>query len=531
MVDMSRVKVIGALSTAAIALTLVGCGSSSGNNGGGGKPSATPSKNATIVLGTTDTAKSLDPAFDYDQGGATIFYNIYQALLKIPPGGNAPVPDAAKSCGFTGKTTYTCTMNPGLTFSNGDPLNAAVTAASFKRMVAINDPNGPAVLLGNMKSVSANGNKVVFQLKSHDNTWPYVLTTLAANIVDTKVVPAKTRMPDDKVIGSGVYKISSYNPKQQIVLVPNPSYKGTDQLENGRFIVKFEQAASTLKGDIEQGNVDIAFRSLSPTDITSLRSESSRGVKVIEGPGAEIRYIVFNTKLAPGKDKAVRQAIAYLVDRAAIAKNVYDNQVTPLYSMVATGLAGHTDAFKTVYGATPNKAKAVQVLQKAHISTPIKTKLWYTPSHYGPVSADEWTEIARELNGSGLFKVTLASQEWDQYQNTYVKDGFSIFQLGWFPDYTDADDYLSPFYPNGGFFNNHYDNPKLDNLISAEKSEANHSKRIQDIEQAQLIGAQDAPTIPLWQSKQFAAQRDNISGFDKTLDRAYTFRFWLVSKS
>src|SRR3954447_11281662 len=99
---------------------------------------------------------------------------------------------------------------------------------------------------------------------------------------------------------------------------------GAHDPHNNTVNVKYEQAASTLKLDIEQGAVDIAFRSLSPTDITALRGESSRGVKVVEGPGAEIRYIVFLTNKGVGADKAVRQAVAYLLDRDSIAQNVFD---------------------------------------------------------------------------------------------------------------------------------------------------------------------------------------------------------------
>src|SRR4051812_172881 len=526
----ARSKVLLATTSAVALVAIAACGSNGSTNGGSG--SGNVDKTATIVYGTTDTVNLLDPAYNYDLGGQTVVVNLYQNLLKMNAGETVPVGDAASACDFTADTTYACTLRDGLKFSNGDSLDAAAVAYSFKRMVGINDPNGPASLLGAMKDVKAEGtNKVVFTLNQHDNTWPYVLTTLAAPIVDPKVFPMKSRVPDAKVIGSGPYKIESIQPKVQIVFVKNPNYTGDDQLQNSRFIMKFEQSGSTLKLDVEQGNVDIAFRGLSPTDITSLKGESSRGVKIVEGDGAEIRYIVFTTNKGVGADKAVRQAVSYLLDRQSIAKNVYNDQVAPLYSMVADGLDGHKDVYKDVYGDAPNKDKAVEVLRNAHVTTPVTVTAWYTPSHYGPVSADEWTTIRRQLNGSGLFNISLKSQEWDQYKLSYVKGAFDMYQLGWFPDYTDADDYLSPFYPKGGFFNNHYNNPSLNALVTKEKAEANKDERVKQIEQAQLLGAQDAPTVPIWQSKQFAAVRSNIVGFEKTLDPAYIIRFWLVGKS
>ncbi len=46
-------------------------------------------------------------------------------------------------------------MKPNLKFSNGDPLTADDVAFSFNRVVKIANPNGPASLIGNMKSVVA----------------------------------------------------------------------------------------------------------------------------------------------------------------------------------------------------------------------------------------------------------------------------------------------------------------------------------------------------------------------------------------
>jgi peptide/nickel transport system substrate-binding protein len=52
----------------------------------------------------------------------------------------------------------------------------------------------------------------------------------------------------------------------------------------------------------------------------------------------------------PAKAQAVRQAAADLVDRAAIAKDVYKDTYSPLYSFVADGMAGATTPLKSIYG-------------------------------------------------------------------------------------------------------------------------------------------------------------------------------------
>ncbi len=141
-----------------------------------------------------------------------------------------------------------------------------------------------------------------------------------------------------------------------------------------------------------------------------------------------------------GKNPAIRQAAAQIFDRDAIAKNAYDGIVAPLYSIVPPGYAGQTDSFKAAYGS-PNVAAAKKILADAGVKTPVNLTIGYSPTHYGPNAVDEATEVQRQLEESGLFKVTLKSAEWEQYQTINKQGAYDLFQIGWFPDYPDTDDY------------------------------------------------------------------------------------------
>ena len=215
--------------------------------------------------------------------------------------------------------------------------------------------------------------------------------------------------------------------------------------KNDQAIIQYFDKASALKLAVEQGDVDIAYRSLSPTDIEDL--ENADGVNVVSGQGAEIRYLVFNLDLQPGDNDAqklaIRQAVAQTIDRQSIADNVYNGTVKPLYSMVPQGLAVRDRRRSTTqYGDGPDVDAAKQTLADAGVKTPVPLEIWYTPSHYGASSGDEYAEIKRQLDDSGLFDVTLKSTEWNQYSEAAFTDKYPIYQLGWFPDYPDADDYV-----------------------------------------------------------------------------------------
>ena len=183
-----------------------------------------------------------------------------------------------------------------------------------------------------------------------------------------------------------------------------------------------------------------------------------------------------------------------------------------------------------MYGVTPSVAKAKAVLKAAGVSTPVPIDIWYTPSHYGDASADEYAEIQRALDGSGLFKVTLKSAEWAQYSAQLGKQ-YNAFQLGWFPDYVDAEDYILPFYQPDNFMANGYNNPKMNALIKREYGAKSTPARLAVLRPAQVLAAKDVPIIPYWQGKMIAVSRSNVKGIDGTLDAAFNMRYWLISKS
>lgn len=505
----------------ALALLVSACG----GGGAGGAKSA-------LVIGTTDSqVTSIDPAGSYDLPSSTLQYNIFQQLLRIPPGGNKPEPDLAQKCGFSDPKTYKCTLKTGQKFSNGDPVTAKDVKFSFDRNKKIDDPNAAwSIYDSSFKSVEApDDSTVIFHLAVPDATWPVKLTYAAASIVDSKVFPADKKVDDSKVVGSGHYKLTKYQKNQQATLAVNPNYGGSDKAKVSNVIVQYFQKSSALKLAVEQGDVDVAYRNLAPTEFKALKGESGKGVKVVSGNGTEIRYLVFNVKRKPWDNKYVRQALAQTIDRDKINNNIYNGDFTPLYSPIPVGLDGHVDAFKDKYGA-PDPAKAKALLKKSGQKAPLNIDLWYTPTHYGPATADEMNEIKRQLDASGVFKVTLKNTEWVQYQTDYKKL-YGAFHLGWFPDYPDSDDYLAPFYFKGGFYENAYDNKQVNDLISKEQGEIDLQKRIPVMKQIEKITADDVPMLPLWQAKQQAAVRDGVNGVQSTFDPSYTFRFWVISKS
>ncbi len=532
----SRLLAAAALPLGA-ALVLSGCTSGSGGSGGGDN---------LIVVGTTDKVTTLDPAGSYDNGSLAVQVQVFPYLVTTDFNSSEVVPDLAETAEFTSPTEYTVTLPEGLTWANGNELTASDVVFSFERNIAIADPNGASSLLYNLEKVEATDETtVVFTLKTeNDQVFPFILTSFPGAIVDEEVFSADAITPDDEIVEAnafgGPYIITDYDFNNVVQFEPNPDYTGLiDAPANDGVILNYYADSSNLKLEVEKGQIDVAHRSLSATDVEDLRGNDD--VEVVEGPGGEIRYIVFNfdtqpygattAEADPAKALAVRQAMASLVDRDAIAEQVYKGTYTPLYSYVPDGFAGATQSLKELYGdgnGGPDAAKAAEILTSAGVETPVSLSLQYSPDHYGPSSGDEYAMIKDQLEADGLFAVDLQSTEWVQYSKDRTADAYPAYQLGWFPDYSDADNYLAPFFLTENFLGNHFSDAQVEQLILAQAVEPDVAKRTAMIEQIQELVAQQLSTLPLLQGAQVAVTGTGVEGV--ILDTSFKLRFAPITR-
>ncbi len=536
---MRKRGMLAAVSAGVMVASLAACGGSDdGGSGGNGSGGGGGSSEGSYILGTTESVTAMDPAGSYDFGSWNMQYAIFQQLMTINANESEPVGDAAESCDYDDPKTVTCKLREGLKFSNGNELTSSDVKFSMQRNLDIADPNGSSVLLAQLADKDSKFRPdavetpddltVTFHLNTPDTTFIKLLSTATTSIVDEDTFPADKLLDDDQVVGSGPLKLSQYKPGEQAVLEANESYDGDKTSKAKQIFVQYFKDPAPLKEAIKTGQVDIAWRTLSPTDLQDLKDNSN--AEVIEGGGSEFRYWVFQLANKTVADKAVRQAVAQLIDRDSITKNAYDGTTAPAYSIVPPGFGGQTDSFKEKYGE-PSVDKAKQILADAGVKTPVPLTMGWTPTHYGPNLVDEAREFSSQLNDSGLFKVSLKSAEWEQYQTLYKQNAYDIFALGWYPDILDADNYLTPFIRDGGFFANAYSNQKVNSLLSQELAETDTDKRDDIIGQLQDIVAEDVPLIPSWFGKNVAVAGPGMQGVEETLDPTYIFRLWTISKS
>ncbi|MFC7307349.1 ABC transporter substrate-binding protein [Streptomyces monticola] len=478
----------------------------------------------TITVGTTDAVTSLDPAGAYDAGSWALYSNVFQTLLTFEPGGVEPVPDAAERCGFIGPKamTYRCTLRTGLSFPSGRAVTARDVKHSFDRLRKIHAEVGPAPLFGGLRTVEAAGRTVTFRLAAPDATFPHKLATGAASIVD------RTKYPDDalrtgtRVDGTGPYTLASYSKGERAELRPNSRYRGADRGNASPAVLRYYKDSAALAEAWDAGRLDVAARQLPPALVASL-SPASKDIRVTEVGSAEIRNLVLNTrKGSPLHDRRVRQAVAALVDRGELAERTYHGTVEPLYSLVPSGITGHTVSFFDTY-PQPDRARAERLLREAGARLPVRLSFAYSR---GSATTAEAALLKKQLEKSGLFEVDTAYYEWSAFQAGYAKGDFDAYAVGWFPDFPDPDTYAAPLVGSGGTLKNGYRNPDVDRLILASQRYDDRGRSTEDFRRLQDIVARDVPLVPLWQRKEYVLSGQDISGGQYLSDGTGAFRVW-----
>lgn len=482
----------------------------------------------TITVGTTDAVTSLDPAGAYDAGSWALFSNVFQSLLTFEPGGVEPVPDAAQSCAFvgTGLQTYQCRLRDGLTFANGRAVTGEDVKYSFDRVKKINSDVGPASLLSTLNSVSAEGNTVTFHLSSADATFPFKVATGAGSIVDRTRYPADTLRRGTEVDGSGPYTLTGYTKDKQADLTPNTHYKG-DIGGTGRPVrLRYYADSARLNSAWKAKEVEVATRTL-PPEVLSRLSASDPGQRVTESDSSETRNLYLNTRAgSPLHEVAVRRALAWLIDRERLAAKVYDGTVDPLYSLIPTGITGHTTSFFDDY-PKQSTAKARALLSQAGVKLPVRFTFGYGKGR--GAGAEEAAELKEQLEAGGLFKVDVRGYEWTDFQKRWAAGKLDAYAVGWVADYPDPDTFAAPLVGTGSTMHTGYSNKLVDNLIVNSRTYADRSLVSQDFRNVQADVAADVPLIPLWQRKEYVVSNEDVGGGQYLSDGTGVFRLWRLT--
>ena len=525
-------------------------------------PPFAPAEEKILIMGTTDSVESaIDPSRAWDFFGWEIIQNTGCTLVEIDPGSSATAEDFEKALATDwtlsadGKT-WTFTLRQGVEFEDGTEFNASHVKYSFDRAMGINHPEG--MPLGSefdtiIDSVEVVSKYVVkFNLVQPFGPFLALLSCQACSIVNPDYAGGwKTDWSEDDVVyyangtdartrntmDLGPYNLVEWErvagKDNEMRLEANPNYwnKGAGYPKTDVVIIKFYADATALRLAVEAGDIDVAFRHISATDIEDLQDDPD--VKVWEGVGAAIQYMIFQEDpvgtLPQLNNAKIRRALTACLNRSEVCSTVFLNQMSPLYSILPDGMLGHTEAFAELGDANLTYAISELADLGYNETNKLEIELYYESSGHYPSSDLQAAVYKSQFEASGVIDVTLKSLDWPSYREARSEGTMQIYLYGWYPDYIDPDNYAFLYY--AVWLNHHYIDrgehyAEMKAAYYDARASSVESERISLYAEVDDYAVMDCPVVPIWQGAAWAVTKPNIKGV--VLDITQTWRIWLL---
>jgi peptide/nickel transport system substrate-binding protein len=466
-------------------------------------------------------AVSMDYALAYDFNTNAATTNICEPLLRFSPEGQLE-PNLAESWEEVDPLTYVYTLRSGVLFHDGSEMTAEDVAFSLNRHRDKDVGSYLATFHERVASIDATGPlEVTVKLSKPDAVWQFAAATNAAAVTSQAFVEANKKVgtPQVGMMGTGPYKFVSWTQGQEIVLDRFDDYWNTDRaLAVKRFVVKIILDEATIVSALQTGEVDGVFgTALSGKSVQALAGADN--VEVFRAPSYQVHYLCVNTQMKPFDDPRVRQALSYAIDKAGMLQSVWAGEGEAGIKSPATPAMWtySKDIFQEAYDALPSfdldleKAKAL--IEEAG-ATGTKAKMLVAlpfDEEQALIIQDAGRQIGLDLSPE---KLPLPDKIAQEFAGKETRDyALSISQ--WGSDIPDpAGNLLIPFLSANVVTNNTaYHNPKVDELLEAQRETTDPDERARLLAEAQAIVVEDQPWIVFYSPNALMVLNKRLGGY------------------
>jgi peptide/nickel transport system substrate-binding protein len=346
---------------------------------------------------------SLHP-YAYSGGGISgIWQHVIEPLIEMDFSRKEYVGVLAESWDFQGRK-WTFHLRKNVRFHDGSPLTSKDVLFSIDRMTH------------DRKRMQASNFAEVTGIEAPDD-YTVVITTKQPNavllerlnnrfIISQSATEKNSNELDNYKIGTGPYKLVSWQRAGNLVLARNDSYWG-GKPEIGEVLFKTVKEEAARVAGLLAGQADV----VSNLPIEEIdRVQKSVRARVEKVPGYRMYFLVMNVNHKPFDNKLVRQAFSYSIEPAIILKHVFEGNGYALNGPLSSNMIGYDPAIKR-YPFDPKKAR--ELLAKAGYPNGLDVKLYLSPDRH--LKGKEVCQvIARQLSESGI-KLELVPQEYPVY--------------------------------------------------------------------------------------------------------------------
>lgn len=461
----------------------------------------TPTPADTLIFALSASPKTLDPRYSTDADGQRINGLLFNALVKVAPDLEI-VGDFAKNWKFK-NNSYVFTLNTGITFSDGSPVTAEDILYTFKFYQSDKSPFKSGLQI--IKDVKVDFTPVIPTLTLKVEHYS---ASLLVDLTLIKILPKKTveQFGDDfnrHLVGTGPFKFVSQNSNEIVLEARQDHILTAPKIKN--VVFKIIQDDNTRYLQTIKGNIDIVQSGIPLSKIKNL--ENRKNFQVYKYIGASMNYLLLNFKDPIFKNKYVREALQYAINRKEIIAYKLEELAQP-----ATSLLSPNNPFFNSELKAPDydidKAKDLMKLSGLkNVELTLKTSNNQEIIEIGNV-------LVFQLEKIGI-KVKLQSYEWGTFYDDIKKGNFQIAMMRWIGTF-DPDIYRVAFHSlevPPGRNRGSYSNKELDKMLDEGLLISDQKKRIEHYKKIQKIIYDDLAIIPLWYNTQIAVVSSRIKNY------------------
>src|SRR5262249_43136566 len=198
------------------------------------------------------------------------------------------------------------------------------------------------------------------------------------------------------------------------VLAKNDEYWGSAPKIRQAIYVPIIEAQARLSA-IKTGEIDLTM-DVPPDSLDDLRKDPN--VVVAESNSSAVWYVALNTRHPVLKDKRVRQAMNYAVNKDAIIKDILKGTAIVATSPLSPVYGPYAESGVKTYPYDPEKARAL--LKEAGYAGGVDVTFFVPESGSGMQSPVEMATVIQANLAQVGVRAKIQTMEWGAYLKKYV---------------------------------------------------------------------------------------------------------------
>ncbi|WP_232676208.1 ABC transporter substrate-binding protein [Nocardioides sp. R-C-SC26] len=484
-----RRSVAGVSAAALLSFGLAACGGDDASSPGGGGASG----ELRVLLNAQPA--TLDPIVGA-RSAQVVWSTVIEPLIATDENLDPTDTGLITAWERTDDTTWTLTLREGVTFSNGEPADAAAVVKTLE-LTRDTDTSILKSYWANATSFEApDATTVVIKTSTPQYTVPNQLTTVYL------VPPAYYEEQGSEgfaaaPIGTGPYVFEGQNAGRDMTVVANEDYWG-EKPANDEIVFSWSTEPSQRLALLRSGSVDVAL-DLPPTQ----QDEAEDAGLTVVAEESAIKIIGFlQTDKAPFDDPDVAKAAALAVDRDQIVSGIFDGK-----AVADGGLLDVKPGEQPTEAVSPDPDAARDLLDGASPEVPIT----YPAGQYTNIE-----EVAQAVGGmleAVGFKVTYNPLDYGSLVGQVVgRELNGLYLFAGVPNVAVPDFFASGFLKTASITGNCPD-PAIDAQVAEalEQPDAEASQPIYDALNTTAVVEKNC-YIPLYRQVYAYATADDVSG-------------------